>query len=256
MSITGAPDGEPAKAGVALVDVLTGQNAFAGILLALRERDRTGRGQLVEVNLVQSLLSALTNQAASTLATGDAPRRLGNAHPSIAPYAVFHAADRELVIAVGNDKQFGALAEVLGAPPEPVEGAEAGRGSLRRAQRAGFENPRFATNADRVAHRLELTALIEQRLAGASADHWVAALAAAGVPAGLVNDIHEAIVFAEALGLDPVAEIPTAAHPSRTVANPIGLTSDPAVYRTAPPALDAHSGADWLEASAPRKESR
>ena len=250
MSITGAPDGEPAKAGVALVDVLTGQNAFAGILLALRERDRTGRGQLVEVNLVQSLLSALTNQAVSTLATGDAPRRLGNAHPSIAPYAVFHAADRELVIAVGNDKQFRALAEVLGADLDtrpPSSGAP---------RSPGFDDARFATNADRVAHRLELTALIEQRLAGASADHWVAALAAAGVPAGLVNDIHEAIVFAEALGLDPVAEIPTAAHPSRTVANPIGLTSDPAVYRTAPPALDAHSGADWLEASAPRKESR
>ena len=237
MSITGPPDGEPAKAGVALVDVLTGQNAFAGVLLALRERDRTGRGQLVEVNLVQSLLSALTNQAASTLATGDAPRRLGNAHPSIAPYAVFHADDRELVIAVGNDKQFRALAQVLG-------GSELA------------DDPRFATNADRVAHRPELTALIEQRLAAASADHWVAALTAVGVPAGLVNDVHEAIAFAEGLGLDPVAEIPTAVHPSRTVANPIGLTADPAAYRTAPPALDAHSGADWLEASAPRKESR
>ena len=237
MSITGSPDGEPAKAGVALVDVLTGQNAFAGVLLALRERDRTGRGQLVEVNLVQSLLSALTNQAASTLATGDAPRRLGNAHPSIAPYAVFHAFDRELVIAVGNDKQFRALAQVLGG--------------------AGLaDDPRYATNADRVAHRPELTALIEHRLAAASADHWVAALTAVGVPAGLVNDVHEAIAFAEGLGLDPVAEIPTAPHTSRTVANPIGLTADPAAYRTAPPALDAHSGADWLEASAPRKESR
>ncbi|MGH3704736.1 MAG: CaiB/BaiF CoA transferase family protein, partial [Agromyces sp.] len=116
MSITGAADGEPAKAGVALVDVLTGQNAVAGILLALRERDRTGLGQRVEVNLLQGLLSALTNQAASTLATGTPPRRLGNAHPSIAPYAVFHASDRELVIAVGNDKQFRALAAVLGDP--------------------------------------------------------------------------------------------------------------------------------------------
>ena len=236
MSITGAPDGEPAKAGVALVDVLTGQNAFAGILLALRERDSTGRGQLVEVNLVQSLLSALTNQAASTLATGAAPRRLGNAHPSIAPYAVYHAGDRELVIAVGNDKQFRALAAVLGT--------------------ALADDSRFATNADRVAHRDELTALIEQRLAGTSASHWVAALTAVGVPAGLVNDVHEAIRFAEGLGLEPVAEIPTATHPSRTVTNPIGLTADPAAYRTAPPALDAHSGAYWLETSVPRKESR
>lgn len=231
MSITGAADGEPAKAGVALVDVLTGQNAVAGILLALRERDRTGLGQRVEVNLLQGLLSALTNQAASTLATGAPPRRLGNAHPSIAPYAVFHAADRELVIAVGNDKQFRALAAVLGAP------ALAG-------------DPRFAGNVDRVAHRAELTVAIEERLAAASAAHWVEVLSAAGVPAGLVNDIAEAIAFGEALGLDPVAEIgtPGAANGdavSRSVANPIGLSASPAVYRTPPPALGEHAGADW-----------
>lgn len=228
MSITGAADGEPAKAGVALVDVLTGQNAVAGILLALRERDRTGRGQLVEVNLMQSLLSALTNQAASTLATGVPPQRLGNAHPSIAPYAVFRAADRELVIAVGNDKQFRALAEVLAAPSLP-------------------DDPRFASNGERVANRAELTALIEERLAAASAAHWVGALSAAGVPAGLVNDVAEAIAFGEALGLEPVAEIavPGTAHPSRTVANPIGLSQSPAAYRTPSPALDEHAGADW-----------
>ncbi|GAA1767595.1 CaiB/BaiF CoA transferase family protein [Agromyces humatus] len=269
MSITGAPDGDPAKAGVALVDVLTGQNAFAGILLALRERDRTGVGQLIQVNLLQSLLSALTNQAASTLATGTAPPRLGNAHPSIAPYAVFHAADRELVIAVGNDKQFRALAGVLEAPDletrPPSSGAPrsagAGPSSSGAPRSAGFDDPRFATNADRVAHRPELTELIEQRLAGASADHWIAALATAGVPAGLVNDVGEAIAFAEGLGLDPVAEIARGVpagdtHTSRTVANPIGLTANPAVYRTAPPALDEHAGAVWLETSAPRKEPR
>ncbi|KRC59374.1 carnitine dehydratase [Agromyces sp. Root81] len=236
MSITGAADGEPAKAGVALVDVLTGQNAVAGILLALRERDRSGLGQRVEVNLMQGLLSALTNQAASTLATGTPPRRLGNAHPSIAPYAVFHAADRELVIAVGNDKQFRALAAVLGVP------ALAG-------------DPRFAGNVDRVAHRAELTAAIEERLAAASAAHWVDALSAAGVPAGPVNDVAEAIAFGEALGLDPVAEIdagptPNGTATSRTVANPIGLSASPAVYRTPPPALDEHAGADWHQTPA------
>ncbi|MFC9561843.1 CaiB/BaiF CoA transferase family protein [Agromyces sp. NPDC056965] len=231
MSITGAADGEPAKAGVALVDVLTGQNAVAGILLALRERDRTGLGQRVEVNLLQGLLSALTNQAASTLATGSPPRRLGNAHPSIAPYAVFHAADRELVIAVGNDKQFRALAAVLGDPGL-----------------AGDE--RFAGNVDRVAHRSELTAAIEERLAAASAAHWVDALSAAGVPAGLVNDVAEAIAFGEALGLEPVAEIDAGALTSRTVANPIGLSASPAAYRTPPPALGEHAGADWHQTPA------
>lgn len=163
MSITGEPDGEPAKAGVALVDVIAGQNALAGILLALRERDRTGLGQLVEVNLLQSLLSALTNQAAGTLATGVAPERLGNRHPSIAPYALFRAADRDLVIAVGNDKQFAALARVLGG------------GTLA-------SDARFASNAARVEHRDELRVRIETRLAAASAAHWVAALTAVGVP--------------------------------------------------------------------------
>ena len=221
MSITGEPDGDPAKAGVALVDVLCGQNAVSGILLALRERDRTGRGQRVEVNLLQSLLSALTNQAASALATGVPPRRLGNAHPSIAPYATFRAADRELVVAVGNDKQFRALAEVLEQP-------------------GLADDPRFRSNADRVAHREALTSLLEQRLAGAEAASWVDRLRTAGVPAGLVNDVTEAIAFAQRLGLEPVAEIGA----SRTVANPIRLDAAPAGYRTRPPALN-DSAAVW-----------
>jgi len=228
MSITGEPDGEPSKVGVALVDVLTGQNALAGILLALRDRDRTGVGQLVEVNLLQSLLSALTNQASSTLATGTAPRRMGNRHPSIAPYAVFRAADRGLVIAVGNDKQFRALAGVLGA---------SGLG----------DDARFGSNADRVAHRDELHEAIEAALAAASAAHWVDDLTRAGVPAGLVNDVAEAVAFAESLGLEAVVELgDTARPPHRSIANPIGLDAARPRYRTPPPELGEHDGADWL----------
>lgn len=230
MSITGEPEGEPSKAGVALVDVLCGQNAVAGILLALRERERTGRGGLVEVNLLQSLLSALTNQAAGTLATGTAPRRLGNQHPSIAPYAVFPAADRDLVIAVGNDKQFRALVGVLA--------------TLAPGTTVLADDARYATNVARVANRDHLRAELEAALSAAPAAHWVEALSAAGVPAGLVNDVAEAIAFADALGLEPVAEIVG----SRTVANPIRL-ADPASaarYLTPPPTLDEHAGADWL----------
>ena len=237
MSITGEADGEPAKAGVALVDVLTGQNALAGMLLALRRRDATGEGSLVEVNLLHSLLSALTNQAGSTLATGRAPARLGNAHPSIAPYAVFRAADRELVIAVGNDRQFRTLARLLCVPELA-------------------EDPRFATNADRVAHRHALHDALDRALAAASAAHWVEVLTDAGVPAGLVNDVAEALAFADGLGLAPVVEIPIdggletpaerADRPAhRSVANPIGLTAAPARYLTPPPRLDADRGADW-----------
>lgn len=232
MSITGEPDGRPAKVGVALVDVLTGQNAVAGILLALRDRDRTGAGQRVEVNLLQSLLSALTNQAASTLATGVPPRRLGNRHPSIAPYAVFPAADRDLVIAVGNDRQFRALAGLFGMP-------------------ALADDPRYATNAARVAHRDHLHAELEAALATAPAADWVARCTAAGVPAGLVNDIAEAIAFAESLGLHPVVGIgPTdaAGRPGvhRSVADPIRLSASAPGHRLPPPALGEHDGADWL----------
>lgn len=235
MSITGEPDGAPAKAGVALVDVLTGQNAVTGILLALRERERTVVGSLVEVNLLQSLLAALTNQAASTLATGQAPRRLGNAHPSIAPYAVFRAADRELVIAVGNDRQFRTLARLIGLP-------------------GLADDSRFATNADRVAHRDALHAELEGALAAASAHRWVDVLADAGVPSGLVNDVAEAIAFAESLGLGAVAgiEMTDAASLHRSIANPIGLRAAPARYETPPPRLDEHRGADWRETRAPR----
>lgn len=222
MSITGEPDGAAAKAGVALVDVLCGQNAVSGILLALRERDRTGLGQRVEVNLLQSLLAALTNQAASTLATGVPPRRLGNEHPSIAPYALFRAADRDLVLAVGNDKQFRALAETIGQPSLATD-------------------LRFLRNADRVAHRDALTAMLEHELATAAAAVWVDRFRTAGIPAGLVHDVAEAIVFADALGLDPVVTLGS----SRTIANPIRLVGVPAVYRTPPPALNDSASADW-----------
>jgi crotonobetainyl-CoA:carnitine CoA-transferase CaiB-like acyl-CoA transferase len=222
MSITGAPDGEPAKAGVALVDVLCGLNAVSGILLALRERDRSGDGQRVEVNLLQSLLSALTNQASSTLQTGTAPRRLGNAHPSIAPYAVFRAADRDIVIAVGNDRQFAALCGVIGMPQLAADG-------------------RYATNTDRVAHRDELAVDLETGLAAAPAAEWADRLASAGVPAGLVNDVAEAIDFAASLGLDPVVTLGA----TRTVSSPIGLSATPAVPHTPPPAFDADNGAVW-----------
>ncbi|UOE43923.1 CaiB/BaiF CoA transferase family protein [Agromyces larvae] len=238
MSITGEADGPPTKAGVALVDVLTGQNALAGILLALRERDRTGAGQHVEVTLLGSLLSALVNQAGAALATGEAPGRLGNAHPSIAPYAVFRAADRDLVIAVGTDRQFRTLARLIGRP-------------------GLADDARFATNPDRVAHRDELSAALTDALAAAPAAEWVGVLGDAGVPAGLVHDVVEAIGYAERLGLDPVVRFGRAAG-AAGIANPIELSATPAEYRSAPPRLDADGPSPaWHEASAPpahRKE--
>ncbi|HEY8282542.1 MAG TPA: CoA transferase [Leifsonia sp.] len=229
MSITGAPAGEPSKAGVAVVDVLTGLNALSGILLALRERDRTGRGCRVDVDLLGSLLAALTNQASSTLATGVSPARLGNAHPSIAPYEVFPAADRELVVAVGTDRQFGAFVQLLG-----LEGLAS--------------DERFATNEARVRNRAALRPLLEAALRARPAATWADLCTRARVPAGLVNSVGEAFDFARSLGGDPVVTT-TDADTGRTSvqpATPIHLDGAPARHRTVPPLLGEHEP-HWLD---------
>jgi crotonobetainyl-CoA:carnitine CoA-transferase CaiB-like acyl-CoA transferase len=218
MSITGPAGGEPTKVGVALVDVLTGLYAFGGVLAALGERERTGRGQRVEVSLLGSALASLVNQASSYLCTGRPPVAMGNRHPSIAPYETLATADRPLVVAVGNDGQFARLCQVLGRPEAAAD-------------------PRFATNADRVSNREDLVELLEEALAARRAGDWVTALAGAGVPCGLVNDVEEAFALAGRLGLDPVAD----AGGIPQVANPIRLSGSPASYRLAPPALGEHT---------------
>jgi len=230
MSITGPAGGEPTKVGVALVDVLTGLYATSGILAALHARERTGRGQRVEVSLLGSALASLVNQASSFLCTGVRPRAMGNRHPSITPYETLATADRPLVLAVGNDGQFARLCQIIGLPEAAAD-------------------PRFATNADRVANREELAALLERALGARGAADWVAALAGAGVPCGLVNDVGEAFALAERLGLGPVAD----AGGVPQVANPIGLSATPASYRLAPPALGEHTAEvlRWLATPRP-----
>ena len=180
MSITGTT--EPTKAGVAVVDVLTGLHAAVGILAALHHRDRTGEGQRLEATLLSSLQSSLVNQASAYVGAGSVPAFMGNAHPSIAPYEVLAASDRPMVIAVGNDAQFARLAAVLGRSGSAVDA-------------------RFATNAARVAHRAELTALIESRLREDTADAWQERITAAGIPCGPINDIAQGFALAERLGL-------------------------------------------------------
>lgn len=194
MSITGDTDGEPRKVGVALVDVLTGKDAVIGILAALTARQRTGRGEHVQVDLLSSLLAGLTNQAASFLATGVAPSRMGNRHPSIAPYETLHCADGILAIACGNDSQFARLANALGHPELA-------------------EDQRFADNPARVAHREQLVAALEDALHNASAREWERRLAAAGVPAGPVGSISGGIALAETLGLNPLLDLGTGHAP-------------------------------------------
>ena len=218
MSITGDPDGEPRKIGVALVDVMTGLHAAIGILAALRHRDRTGEGQLVEIDLLSTTLFALANQASNWLTAGVVAKRMGNRHPSIAPYETVHAADEPFVIAVGNDEQFRTLCEVLDEPELA-------------------DDERFTTNAARVTNRDELVGALESVLARDSAASWIERLHVRGIPCGMVNQVDQAFVLANEVGLDAVASIEAVA----TVANPLHLSGTPATYRMPPPKLGEHS---------------
>ncbi len=217
MSVTGPRPGEPTKVGVALVDVLTGLHALSGILAALHHRERTGEGQRVDTNLLSSLLSSMVNQASGYLGAGVVPGIMGNRHPSITPYETFDTADRPIAVAVGNDKQFAAVAAELGV------------------QEILSDN-RFGTNADRVANRDALCAILGEVFLTRGADHWHEALNKAGVPAGPINDLAEAFSYAERLGLGPVVAVPGTSTPQ--VANPVDLSATPVTYRLAPPALE------------------
>lgn len=230
MSITGDAGGEPRKVGVALVDVMAGLHAAIGILAALRHRDRTGEGQLVQVDLLSTTLFSLANQASNWLTAGVVPGAMGNRHPSIAPYEMLRAADGPLVVAVGNDAQFGVFAEVLGDP-----------------ELAG--DARFATNAARVRSREDLVTALEALLAADTAAAWISRLDQAGIPCGMVNQVDDAFELAMTLGLDPIVE--TGREDGTTVAttaNPIALSSTPASYRLPPPRLGEHDDSlrEWL----------
>lgn len=221
MSVTGDAQGDPAKVGVALVDVVAGLYATVGILGALAARERTGEGQRVDVNLLSSLLAALVNQSSAHVAGGVTPRRMGNAHPSIAPYETLRAADGPIAVAAGNDRQFARLCRVLGRPELTGD-------------------PRFAGNPDRVENRPALRAELERALGARSVDEWVGLLADAGVPCGPVNDIPAAFALAQELGLDPVRQVQReGGEPVPVVADPIELSATPVEYACAPPALGA-----------------
>lgn len=229
MSVTGQSEGPPMKVGVALVDVLCGLHAGLGILAALAARSRLGRGQLVEVNLLTSALSALTNQSAAYLMAGVVPGRTGNAHPSVAPYEVFETADGSIVVAAGTEPQFARLCQCLG-----IEQVTA--------------DPRFATNADRVAHREEMREILLTALAGFTSGQAVALMREAGVPAGPVNDMAGAFELAGQLELEPTWLIDGVDH----MRAPMAMSLTPPRPYSAPPELD-EMGDDirrWLATSA------
>jgi len=225
MSITGPP-GHPSKTGVALVDVIAGLYASTAVLAALHERGRSGRGQRITINLMHATLAALANQATGWLGAAAVPSALGNAHPSIEPFGTYRAADGELMICAGNDRQFRGLVTELGVPELADDGL-------------------FARNEDRVRNRELLRPKLEQELARASCAEWFERLMSAGVPAGPIQTIPQAFAYAGRLGLEVVDE-----HDSvRTVAFPARLSRTPALTRRRPPDLDEHGSEirAWLE---------
>ena len=227
MSITGQPDGEPGagpmKVGVALTDIMTGLYATIGVLAALSHRDRTGEGQYVEAALLDVQVACLANQAMNYLTTGQAPGRMGNAHPNIVPYQDFPTADGNMVLTVGNDEQFTRLCDVLEHPE-------------------WASDERFATNRARVANRKELIPRLRQATVMRSTQEWVQILERSGVPCGPVNTLDQVFEDPQVLARGMKQSVQ---HPSLgdvpTVGNPIRLKLTPVSYRTAPPLLGEQS---------------
>ena len=227
MSVTGErddmPGGGPQKVGVAVADLFTGMYATVAVLAALRHRDATGQGQVIDMALLDTQVAMLANLGANYLATGEAPRRMGNAHQNIVPYQVFEVADGHLILAVGNDAQFARFC------------AEAGCAEMA-------SDLRFTTNSLRVKHRAELVPLLAARMRQRTRADWLAALQAATVPCGPINDLND--VFA-----DPQVQArgmkQTLPHPLSDrlalVASPMKLSATPVQLRRPPPLLGEHT---------------
>ena len=227
MSITGRGASEvgagPQKAGVAVTDILTGLYAAVGILAALAHRERTGVGQHIDLSLLDVQVACLANQAMNYLVGGTVPERLGNSHPNIVPYQDFPTADGDMIIAVGNDAQFARLCSALGL-------------------HALADDERFATNSQRVVHRVTLIERLREATKTHPTAHWIAALEKAGVPCGPINSIDAVFADPQVRARGMQIELP---HPVSgsvaLVANPLRFSETPVTYRMAPPTLGAQT---------------
>ncbi|MDN3577701.1 CaiB/BaiF CoA-transferase family protein [Chitinimonas viridis] len=224
MSITGDPQGEPQKVGVAVTDLFTGMYATVAILAALAHRDRTGIGQHIDLALFDCQLAMLANVASNYLVGNVQPPRYGNAHANIVPYQAFAASDGHVIVAVGNDGQFARFAELCG-----------------HAEWA--QDARFATNKARVENRQLLVPLISDALAKQPRGHWISGMESLGIPGGPINTIPEALAEPQALARGAVVEIPHPAGSVKMVANPIKFSKTPICYDTPPPTLGEHTAA-------------
>ncbi len=222
MSITGRPDGEPGggpmRVGVAVADLFTGMYTAVAILAALFRRERTGEGSHIDMALFDTQIAVLANQVSNALISGEDPPRQGNTHPNLVPYQPFDADDRPIVIAVGNDRQFARLAEICG-------------------HSEWASDPRFATNAARIANRAEIVGLIGNAISQKPAAHWFEQLEAAGIPAGPINSVIQALADVQAQHrglLRTIAGVPV-------VGSPLRLDGERADSELPPPALGEHT---------------
>ena len=223
MSVTGEADGPPLRLGVAIADIVSGMFAAQGIAMALLARARSGRGQLVDIGMLDSTAALLTYQAASYFVTGRAPGRLGNRHPTIVPYETFEAADGDFVLAVGNDdlwRRFCKVSELMDLASDP----------------------RFATNRARVEHYDELRPILVDRVRTRSRSAWIAALNVEGVPSGAVRDVAEVLNDPQLAAREMIEAVEHATLGSvRTLGIPIKLSDTPGAVRSAPPTLGQHT---------------
>jgi crotonobetainyl-CoA:carnitine CoA-transferase CaiB-like acyl-CoA transferase len=229
MSLTGDPDGPAYRSGVSVFDITTGLQSVIGILSALHHREKTGEGQHIEVNLLMTALAVMANHSSTYVASGQVPFRMGNAHPSLFPYEPLPCKDGDIIIVAANDGQFRKLTDVLGV------------GQLA-------DDDRFATSEERNRNRDILKPLLVEALMARTRKEWFDALSAAGVACGPINTIGQGIEFATELGLEPVVHVGEGANAIPMVRNAITFSETPATYRSAPPALGAHSDdiKSWL----------
>ncbi len=223
MSITGEPDGEPMKVGVAIVDVTSALYLIIGILAALRHREQTGEGQMIDVALLDSQVSWLVNVASSYLVTGKRPNRYGNEHATIVPYQVFQVQDGYIIVAAGSEKQWKDFCDLLGRPEWK-------------------EDDQYRTNKDRVHNRTELIAKIQEILLTKTSEEWLHAMEQADIPGGPINPLDKVFENPQILHREMLVKLP---HPTagevKMVGNPIKMSATPVEYRQAPPLLGQHT---------------
>lgn len=226
MSVTGEPDGEPMRYPIPLSDMTTGIYAALGVMGALMTRQQTGRGQVLDLSLLESQSAWLAILASAYLNAGIEPRRLGNTHPNIVPYQVFRAKDKHIIVAVGTQRLWARFCQVLGIADTVMN------------------DPRFATNTDRLANRQELVRILQGILHQREADYWLEALRAAQIPSGPINSVPETLEHPQLIERGFCVELE---HPSagmvQSLANPVNFSDTPVSYRLPPPVLGEHNQA-------------